>query len=73
MVAVIGESCLGLTGHIRETLIIHTDTPLFGVDVKGQDEADNLLLRDRRFEVMMVSDWSREGGFFEATCVRLGQ
>lgn len=57
----------------RETVIVHTDTPLFGADVEAKREADNLMLRDRRFEVMMVSDWSLEGGFFEATCVRLGQ
>ena len=57
----------------RETLIVHTVCELFGVDVKDQTNADNLILRGRRYEVMMVSDWSREGGFFEATVVRLGQ
>lgn len=57
----------------RETLIVHTVCELFGVDVKDQADADNLNLRGRRYEVMMVSDWSREGGFFEATVVRFGQ
>lgn len=57
----------------RETVIVHTDCELQNADVDAQREADQLTIRDRTFEVMLLSDWTREGGFTEAVCVRLGQ
>ena len=57
----------------KETMVIHTECAIYNANVKTKREADQVSLRGDLFEVMLVSDWTREGGFYEVICVRLGQ
>ncbi|MCG8433487.1 MAG: hypothetical protein MJA83_05605 [Gammaproteobacteria bacterium] len=57
----------------QETVVVHTDCELRSEDVGAQRQADRLKIRGRIFQVERLFDYSREGGFFEAICVRLGQ
>lgn len=57
----------------KEALVVHLPCEVFTADVSAGREADVLQLRSKRFKVIQVGDWSREGGFYEAVCTRLGQ
>lgn len=57
----------------RETWAVWTDCQLLNADVQHQREPDILERNGCEFEVMIVKDWFREGGYNKAVVVRLGQ
>ena len=57
----------------KEALIVFTETELRNVRAAKNGEADILKMRGSEWRVMLLADWSHEGGYYEAVVVRLGQ
>jgi hypothetical protein len=55
-----------------ETLSVWTTTRVRTARADSHD-ADILQIRGDRYEVLNVADWSREGGYYQATVVKVGQ